>query len=122
MLHFGHVQLSLRLSGTSGSLSFPSFDIVVIFVFDDVLSIQHPIYRILARSWLKDPCRMAQSYAMKSGSKFVSEIHHSRSSFDDAGTPGIKSINRDDEEMAKLGKRQELRVSNCETLQSDTLC
>jgi hypothetical protein len=56
---------------------------------------------------------MAQSFAMKNGSKFASEIHHSRSSSsDDAGHPGMKSANRDDEEMAKLGKRQELRVSN----------
>lgn len=56
---------------------------------------------------------MAQLYAMKSGSKFASEINHSRtSSSDDASPPGMKSINRDDEEMAKLGKRQELRVSN----------
>jgi hypothetical protein len=56
---------------------------------------------------------MAQVYAMKSGSKFASEINQSRtSSSDGAQPPGMKSINRDDEEMAKLGKRQELRVSN----------
>ena len=55
---------------------------------------------------------MAQAYAMRSGDKFASEIHHSgASSSDDAQQHSGKSVDRDEEEMAKLGKRQELRVS-----------
>ena len=54
---------------------------------------------------------MADTYAMKSGNKFAAEIHHSRtSSSDDAQNVGDKSVNRDEQEMARLGKRQELRV------------
>ncbi|ETI28184.1 hypothetical protein G647_00633 [Cladophialophora carrionii CBS 160.54] len=49
---------------------------------------------------------MVETYAMKSGSKIASEMHHSRSSSDQHGA---KSVDRDEEEMARLGKRQELR-------------
>lgn len=51
---------------------------------------------------------MADAYAMKSSSKFASEIQHSRTSSSENN--GEKSVNRDEAEMAKLGKRQELRV------------
>ncbi|EXJ61484.1 uncharacterized protein A1O5_11800 [Cladophialophora psammophila CBS 110553] len=50
---------------------------------------------------------MADAFAMKSGGKFASEIHHSRSSSSEQH--GEKSVNRDEQEMARLGKRQELR-------------
>ncbi|OAP59078.1 hypothetical protein AYL99_06376 [Fonsecaea erecta] len=49
---------------------------------------------------------MADAFALKSGGKFTSEIHHSRSSSEQNGE---KSVNRDEQEMARLGKRQELR-------------
>jgi hypothetical protein len=52
---------------------------------------------------------MADSYAMKSGSKYASEIHHSRTSSEIARNVE-KSADRDEQEMARLGKRQELRV------------
>ncbi|KAK5198858.1 hypothetical protein LTR99_007798 [Exophiala xenobiotica] len=51
---------------------------------------------------------MADSYAMKSGSKYASEIHHSRTSSEIARNVE-KSADRDEQEMARLGKRQELR-------------
>lgn len=52
---------------------------------------------------------MGDSYAMKSGSKYASEIHHSRTSSEMARNVE-KSVDRDEQEMARLGKRQELRV------------
>jgi len=47
---------------------------------------------------------------MKNGGTFTSEIHHSRQSSSPLPGTTEKSHNRDDEEMARLGKRQELRV------------
>lgn len=52
---------------------------------------------------------MENAYAMKSGSRYGPEVHHSRTSSD--GMQNVeKSIDRDEQEMARLGKRQELRV------------
>lgn len=46
---------------------------------------------------------MADKYAMKSGSKMTSDAFSEEH--------GQESIDRDKQEMARLGKRQELRVS-----------
>lgn len=53
---------------------------------------------------------MADNYEMKNGVGYAAEVHHSSASLVD----GEKSMNRDDLDMARLGKRQTLRVSTPE--------
>ena len=54
---------------------------------------------------------MTDAFPMQSDSKIRSEIRLSQSS----DQHGEKSINRDDQDMARLGKRQELRVGDFHT-------